>query len=240
MTENFVDVDQGKLWTKISGTSTSAIILCNGGPGAGDYLEPVAGMMDDLVRVIRFEPRGCGRSTRGPDYNMERALADMEAIRKYYNIPCWIAGGHSFGANLALAYAAEYPSRTKALLYLSGNGVQDRKEWKDQYRKNRKEIGEEIPEVSFNREVNRRLNASWKKYIKNPRFLKSLPQLNMPALFVYGSHDIRPSWPARQLAELLPNAIFKMIEEAPHYIWLTHREELQEILRDFLANIKET
>ena len=37
------------------------MLMFNGGPGCDDYLGLVAEMIDDMCRVIRFEPRGCGR-----------------------------------------------------------------------------------------------------------------------------------------------------------------------------------
>jgi proline iminopeptidase len=60
----------------------------------------------------------------------------------------------------------------------------------------------------------------------------------VPALFVYGEKDIRPSWPVEQVANLIPNARFEMIEGAEHVIWLSHPIELKSILRDFVDDIR--
>ena len=57
----YVSSGTGRLWWCASGAGTPLPIF-NGGPGCDDYLGPVAAMIDDLCRVIRFEPRGCGRS----------------------------------------------------------------------------------------------------------------------------------------------------------------------------------
>lgn len=60
----------------------------------------------------------------------------------------------------------------------------------------------------------------------------------MPALFVYGDKDIRPSWPVEQLANLLPNAHFELIEGAEHVFWFSYPSELKSILRDFVDDAK--
>jgi proline iminopeptidase len=55
-----------RLWTATEGAGVP-LILCPGGPGAYNYLGPVAAMVNDLAEVHRFEQRGGGRSTReGP------------------------------------------------------------------------------------------------------------------------------------------------------------------------------
>ena len=87
-------------------------------------------------------------------------------------------------------------------------------------------------------DVNQQVNASWKAYIQHPTLLKDIANLTLPALFVYGSEDIRPSWAVRQVAHLLPNAIFTMLEGAPHDLWLTHAEELKENLQTFVGSLK--
>ncbi|WP_242066336.1 alpha/beta fold hydrolase [Brevibacillus laterosporus] len=61
--EQYIRLDQSSLslWTKREGGGIP-ILLCSGGPGCCDYLEPVADMLSDLAQVIRFDQRGCGRS----------------------------------------------------------------------------------------------------------------------------------------------------------------------------------
>ena len=88
-----------------------------------------------------------------------------------------------------------------------------------------------------NLEVNAEVNRSWKQYIQRPSLLKEIAHLDRPVLFLYGDHDIRPSWPVEQVAQLLPNAIFQMIAGADHHIWVTHAEELQAPLRKFVQEI---
>jgi proline iminopeptidase len=116
--DEYVEFDGARIWTATQGQG-EGLVLLHGGPGGSDQLQPVAEMVDDLVRVHRYEQPGCGRSTGGPPYTVERWLDDLELLRKHWEHPQWIVFGHSFGAELALAYAAALPSRTRAIIYMS-------------------------------------------------------------------------------------------------------------------------
>jgi len=76
-------------------------------------------MIDDLIQVHRYEQRACGRSTGGPPYTVDLWLDDLERLRTHWKHPRWILFGHSFGAELALAYAAAFPRRARAIIYMS-------------------------------------------------------------------------------------------------------------------------
>jgi proline iminopeptidase len=88
-----------------------------------------------------------------------------------------------------------------------------------------------------NREVNQEVNRSWKSYIQDPELLSKISRLSIPALFVFGDKDIRPSWPTRQVANLMPHARFELIEGAEHVIWHSHQTELRALLREFFDEV---
>ena len=239
VTETFVESDGVRLWTVSQGVG-DPVMLCNGGAGCCDYLEPVAAMIDDLCKVIRFEQRGCGRSQPIPPYNIETCLLDLESIRNYYRIDRWIIGGHSWGADLALIYASEYAPHVAGLICISGGRIHNDREWHSEYERRREQEGECLPHFDYppNYEVNEQLNRSWKSYIQDPTLLRTISRLRVPALFVYGDKDIRPSWPVEQVANLMPNARFEFIGGAEHVIWYSHPNELKSILRKFVDDMK--
>ena len=82
MAENFIHSNGANIWTTSQGEGI-AVLMCNGGPGCCDYLEPVAQMVDDIAHVIRFEQRGCGRSDKQRPYDIDTVIADMEQLRSY-------------------------------------------------------------------------------------------------------------------------------------------------------------
>jgi proline iminopeptidase len=98
------------------------VVLCHGGAGLWDYLEPVAEALKPIARVHRWEQRGCARSDRAGPYSIARSLADLELLRRHFGHERWLLVGHSWGAGLALRYALARPERTLGVLYVSGTG----------------------------------------------------------------------------------------------------------------------
>jgi proline iminopeptidase len=240
VSERRIAVGGAELWVAEQGAGVP-LVLCNGGPGCCDYLGPVAAMVDDLARAYRWEPRGCGRSSPGGPYDLRTTLADLDALRATLGHEEWVVGGHSAGADLALAYALEYPGRARALVYLSGAGVQDDRQWHAAYEEGRATRGERLPAFAypFNPEVHSVGNSSWRAYIKRAALLRRLAELCIPSMAVHGGEDIRPAWPVRQLAHLLPDARFELVGGAEHHMELTRPDELRRVLRAFLDEVSE-
>jgi proline iminopeptidase len=131
VTEALVTTPDGAdLWCAVTGAGPP-LVLCHGGPGMWDYLEPLAARLDDTATVVRFDQRGCGRSTGGAPYSVAGAIADLDVLRAHLGYETWIVGGHSWGATLALHYAFAHPEHTAAVVYLSGVGIA--REWHPAY-----------------------------------------------------------------------------------------------------------
>ncbi len=238
MDERYVKSGCARLWTTSSGQGTP-LLMFNGGPGCDDYLEPVAEMIDDLCQVIRFEPRGCGRSDWDGRYDVDTLLTDAEAVRRAYGVERCVAAGHSFGPCAALAYALRYPSRVMGLIGIAGGRVVNDRTWHEAYRRGSEEVGEETGGTVFSADpdVNPQCNSSWKEYIKRPALFREIADLQAPAVFINGGKDIRPNWPTQQLATLMPSGRYVEIPGAAHSIWLTHADELRAELRRSVEEI---
>lgn len=238
MREGWIHVNDAELWAADT-EEGYPVFLTPGGPGAADYLGPVSDLIADLARVIRWEPRGCGRSSSGGPYDLMTTLADMDAIRASYGFEHWVVGGHSHGAFLALAYALEYPERVDGIIYLSGIGIQNDRVWHIEYTDHRDTVGEPEPEFPYphNEQANRDGNISAREYCRDPFLLRRLADLQVPMLAVGGGQDIRPLWAAEQVAHLMPNAGWVLLPEAGHYLWLTHAGQLGAVMRGFLQSV---
>lgn len=236
--ERYINIQSTKIWTTTQGQGTP-LLLCNGGPGCDDYLQPISAMLEDRCQVIRFEPRGCGRSTYDGWYHLERTVEDMEAIRNAYKIERWIIAGHSAGPDLALAYTIQYPQHVLGIIGIAGGRIVNDREWSAAYKKNKAERGENYGGKIFQAdpEVNRIGNQSWRAYIKRPELLYEIAHIQVPAIFINAGNDIRPNWPTQQLAALIPNGQYFEIPEAEHCIWLTHDRELKALLQDAVRRI---
>lgn len=70
-----------------------------------------------------FNPKGCGRSSYyGNGYDIDSALHDLERIREEYGYTKWIVIGHSWGADLGLAYSMLFPQSMLGYVSTSGSG----------------------------------------------------------------------------------------------------------------------
>lgn len=236
--ERFVDTGTARLWTTLSGSGTP-VVCFNGGPGCDDYLEPVARLIDDICQVVRFEPRGCGRSDWDGNYDLETFLDDVEAVRGAYGFERWIVLGHSHGPNLALAYALRHPERARGIIGLAGGKVLNDRSWSATYHERLATIGEDLGGKVFKAdpEVNTQGNAEWKVYCRRPGLFRDLADMTVPCVFINAEQDIRPNWPTRQLAALIPKARYEEIAGAAHTIWLTHADDLRVRVRAAVASI---
>jgi proline iminopeptidase len=114
--------DGAELWTAVSGTGPPVVCL-HGGPGLWDYLAPLAGLLDDTFTIIRFDQRGCGRSTGGGPFTIAQAVDDLDQVRAALGFDQWAVAGHSWGAELAIRYAARHQDRCTAVAYVAGVGA---------------------------------------------------------------------------------------------------------------------
>lgn len=234
MGERWVDVDGGRLWTYSQGVGLP-LMLCGGGPGLSDYLQPVADLLDDVATVVRWEQRGCGQSLPEGPYTVATCLEDLERIRDAYGWERWIIAGHSFGADLALLYARVHPERTLGLLCLAGGRVTDDRNWHNAYQRRHREEPAPLTSYPPNLAVNRAVCDDWKHVIHDPSLLHDLAGCQVPGLFLYGEHDIRPRWAVEQVAHLLPFAEFTELRGANHYVWEHDPKALKGLIQTFLG-----
>ncbi|MFK4244598.1 alpha/beta fold hydrolase [Micromonospora chokoriensis] len=127
--------DGCRLWVEQAGTGPP-LVLCHGGPGLWDYFGPLARLLDEHARTIRWDQRGCGRSQRRGPYRLGRFVADLDAVRDQVAGPRTALLGHSWGAHLALRYAIEHPERVSHLIYVSGTGIDPDHGWHPHYKRN--------------------------------------------------------------------------------------------------------
>ena len=96
-----------------------AAVVLHGGPGSGT--QPSVLEWFDLARqrVVLFDQRGAGQSQpHGQIINNDstKLVADIEMIRERLGIERWMVVGGSWGATLALLYAARHAHRIRALV----------------------------------------------------------------------------------------------------------------------------
>lgn len=89
------------------------VVFLHGGPGSGCSPRHRQLFDPQRCRAVFFDQRGCGRSLpRGAVQANTSAhlVADIERLRRHLGIERWLVVGGSWGAGLALAYAAAHPA----------------------------------------------------------------------------------------------------------------------------------
>jgi len=98
------------------------IVLLHGGPGSGSSPRQRAFFDPSVFRIVQFDQRGCGRSEPLGELahnNTAALVGDIERLRRHVGIERWLVCGGSWGATLALAYAAAHRERLAGVLLRS-------------------------------------------------------------------------------------------------------------------------
>jgi proline iminopeptidase len=115
-----------ELHYKTAGGGTPVVLL-SGGPGFDvDYLLPVADFLPAGYQRIFFEQRGTGRSRvahmTAENMTLRLVIEDLEALRLHLKQERLFLLGHSWGAMLAMAYAAAHPDRIDRMVLIGSGG----------------------------------------------------------------------------------------------------------------------
>ncbi|WP_129841504.1 prolyl aminopeptidase [Streptomyces sp. RFCAC02] len=121
-----LDVGDGnQVYWQVSGNPAGKpAVVVHGGPGSGMSYRGGQVFDPELYRVVRFDQRGCGRSTphaADPATDMRHntthhLIADMELLREHLGIDRWLLYGGSWGSTLLLAYAEAHPERVSEIV----------------------------------------------------------------------------------------------------------------------------
>ncbi len=152
------------------GESGPLLVLLHGGPGAAGYLAPVARELSDAYRVLEPFQRESGRTP----LTVARHVEDLHELMRSLDgeTPLAILGS-SWGAMLALAYAAAHPDPAVPLI-LVGCGTFDPVARARMMK---------IIEQRMDEETRRRMERAWKTSDENAR-LRAIADAEMP-LYCY-------------------------------------------------------
>lgn len=114
------DGAQLRTWTTGSLTAGVAVVLVHGGPGLPDYLAPVAGVLDDMCLVHRYDQRGVGGSRWDGHHTIGRHLQDLVSLLNAWAHGRVVLVGHSFGANLVTSFMLAHPDRVAGVVLIAG------------------------------------------------------------------------------------------------------------------------
>jgi pimeloyl-ACP methyl ester carboxylesterase len=97
-----------------------ALLLLSGGFGTVRNWSRVIGRLDGRYRTVRFDARARGKSGRSADYSAQAAVDDIGRVIDATGLERPILVGWSYGATIAVRYAAQHPERVGGLVLVDG------------------------------------------------------------------------------------------------------------------------
>jgi proline iminopeptidase len=233
MESQIVHVHGVALHVGVTGDGPDVLVL-SGGPGCVQYLEQDA-IAPRGFRSFHPEPRGVGRSGGGP-HDMERAVADLEAVRDAMEVSDWVILGHSWGSDLAVRYAVEHPEVVRGVVGVAGKGAHRDRTWSEIYEAGK--AREPVVDVEQVAEVWSSLSQSFTEWIHQPTLWRGLADCPVPMHFIAAGQDIRPSWPLQQLAALVPHGSFSTVSDVSHDFWSSSPDVWVRCVTDALLQLE--
>lgn len=249
------------------------IVLIHGWPLSSEMWEyQVPALVDAGFRVIKYDRRGFGRSSRPyAGYNYHRMAEDLNDLIKKLDLEDVILAGFSMGGGELGQYVGTYGcNKISKLIFISSiapymlktddnpDGAPNEvfEDMKDNVKKDRagflkgfgegfvnyEDLKDRVSEGQLDYNFNIAVGASPKGSLDcidafgKTDLRDALKKINVPTLFIHGDADnIVPSKPtSEQGHELVKDSKLEIIEGAPHGLYITHTEELNKILLDFI------
>lgn len=120
--EGYFPVSGAQLYFREAGCGTPLIVL-HGGPDFNHrYLLPDLDRLSASFRLIYYDQRGRGRSSRDvspEDVDLESEIDDIEHLRRYLGLEKLALLGHSWGGLLAMEYATRHPGQVSHLVLMN-------------------------------------------------------------------------------------------------------------------------
>lgn len=118
--ELMVPVEGGRVWVSVNGETDAKappVVFINGGPGGSHVGFGGMTALANRRAVILYDQLDTGMSDHPgnpTNWRIENFVAELEAIRQALRIEKWHVVGHSWGAAIALEYAAAHPIRVSS------------------------------------------------------------------------------------------------------------------------------
>jgi len=120
-------IDDVELYYRVTGSGSDTLVVIHGGPGLSIYyLDPDLEPLTEKYTVIYYDQRSAGRSTMLVDsasLHIDKYIADLEEVRRYFGIDRLTIFSHSWGAMLGTRYALKHPENVSRLIMVSPGPV---------------------------------------------------------------------------------------------------------------------
>lgn len=121
-----IDVDGCGIAYELSGSGPKTVALLNGIAMSISHWKPIAERLQGAgFRVLSHDMRGQLLSDKPGGYTLEAHARDLSALMDALGIPRLHLLGTSYGAEVALTFARDYPERTESLVMVDGASETD-------------------------------------------------------------------------------------------------------------------
>jgi aminoacrylate hydrolase len=238
------------------------LVLLSGLSGTAAFWDPLVPSLAQRFRVIRFDQRGIGESSRGTEaVDIARLARDLGAVLERLATRAAILVGHSTGGAILQELALERPSYVGGLV-LSGTWARPSRYMTELFQRRSVLLGlaprEYAATVAFLGYPPDWLDANWPRYeamlaaapatadrqkVMAERIAALLAfdrsgdvgRITAPTLIVGAEDDlIVPAFLQRDLAKLMPRARLQMLATGGHFFPVTRQDEFTATLLEWI------
>ena len=160
--EGRLEVENGyQIAYRIFGTGERVLLVLHGGPGVSSrYLDRLAEVVSDDVRLVLYDQLGGGDSDRPDDpslWQVPRFIEEVETVRSTLDLGTVTLFGQSWGGMLALAYSLDHPEQVNALVL--SNTYANGKSYLLDIAQHRMNLGADVHALMMKRELEGDLEA---------------------------------------------------------------------------------
>ena len=114
--------DDISFFYQLKGTGKDTLVVIHGGPGMdSEYMVADFVALEKDYTLLYYDQRGGGRSDLPDDtdkLHIDNHIADLEALREYFDIKQMNLVAHSFGPMIAAKYAIKHPTRVSKMIFM--------------------------------------------------------------------------------------------------------------------------
>jgi pimeloyl-ACP methyl ester carboxylesterase len=247
--EHFTLTTQGaQLAGRDSGGDGKPWLFVNGGGATQRHWDRVIRALPDGCRIITYDQRGHGASSRSDDYSFPALVGDLEALISKRELVDAMLVGHSLGAGVALV-AGERTPTCRGIVALDGALPVSSWPARDRERSERLEASVLVKALLALRRLRHRgfsmsiseigsMADDYREHVHD--FEIALTRLTCPALYVLGTKERGPNGPAvqkarQEAAEVLSHVPTVQVEWVPagHNMILSIPGQIAEMLIRF-------
>jgi pimeloyl-ACP methyl ester carboxylesterase len=249
-----LDRDGVSLHYDINGNGPRALLLSHGWGASSRMFAPNIEALAERHTVITWDLRGHGRSDYPTDpaaYSTPLAVADMAALLDEVGRERAVLGGHSLGGYLSLELAVAHPELVAALVLIDTGPGFRKDDARDQWNAGAERYATKLDErglaglaagpeqgLDQHRDATGLAHSARGILVQHDsHVLDALPAIAVPALVLVGGEDEQFLPGARYMAAKIPGATLVEIAGAAHAPNVTHADEFDAHLLEFLDGL---